>query len=409
MSRTKTILAILLAAIAAGSIAVPVAGAVESEWRIESDLLSELEPDEEELSLSSESFGLSIPELGVDTVCEKGSGSGEIFSGGAAELKVSFSECAVSELPSCEVSEPVSFEAKTELIEPNAEFYEQLLPLKGKSFGTMEFTGEICVLNELSLEITGAVAGTLSGEAEVQQTLQLSEAISNEANADLKAESEAELALLAGEEEAFLSGEIDAKLSGPNESEAWQRLGGKLKLCKNNNLIRCPANEHYPANTRIKATNQVEVSFNLGTAQTRCKESWLEGETTVKEGAQLTGILDTTVFTNCTNESCTVSFKLITEHSYPFYFFHVVGARHMQIKLEELRFSCGAKTCVYRVAMDPTVINGPPATLQFGTTPYSMIKMSGSDANCSAIGSMQGFNGELKYKIDAPNPVYVRT
>jgi len=411
MLRSKT-LAALLAVLAVGMICAPVAQGVDSEWLIENRSLSELKLEKEELSLSSKALTLSVPKLATTILCKENAGSGGILSNGTAQFKLTLGECEVVKIPTCELIEPVGFNAKSELIEPGGEFYEKFVPLEGTSFGTLKFTGEECALPE-SMSIKGAVAATMTAGMKVEHTLEFSKEISEKANAALKAETQPELSLLAGAHTASVAAAVLAALSGASEGEAWEQAGGRVKLCKNNTGNRCPAMENYPAKTPIKAKSEVEILFTMGALQTRCSESWLEGATDVSDGPRLTGTLNTTVFANCTNTSCTVSFPLITTSPYPFYFhLNMQGAPNFVARIEELRFSCGATTCLYRTTINVPVVNGAPATFAAPAGGLAMIRLAGSDGNCAEGGTWVGFSGgataAAKYKFEKPNPVYVR-
>ncbi len=399
-------------AIVALSAATASAAAIESEWMIEGETLSEMEASEESISLSGGPLSIIVP--GKWTVeCKKASNSDAIFKGGTDKLVISLTECSVLSLPACKVSEPVVLEAKATLIQVGESRYYKVEPLSAeKPFGTLTIKGAECTLPEKS-EVKGSVAAEPSLEAQVKQPLTFSEAISKAANEGLKAESEAELELKVGSLSAKLSGELTMALSGANSGLEWTDTGF-TRLCTTR-VPMCMGGQIIGKGTTIKAETEAATKFKYekmnNPVSATCTTSKLEGLTSTSGGAPLVGLFTTVAFT-C-NGGCTVGMKAATMPLVVSFVAEANGDGSVALRgtggFAEFEVVCNGITCVYgRRALSFLFIGGMPGKLLHGLVGMPLTSRTGSSGECSANATWEGSTAvDIKYKFTTPGTMFL--
>ncbi len=399
-------------AIVALSAATASAAAIESEWMIEGETLSELEASEESISLSGGPISIIVP--GKWTVeCKKASNSDAIFKGGTDKLVISLTECSVLTLPACKVSEPVALEAKATLIQVGESRYYKVEPLSAeKPFGTLTIKGAECTLPEKS-EVKGSVAAEPSLEAQVKQPLTFSEAISKAANEGLKAESEAELELKVGSLSAKLSGELTMALSGANSGLQWGDYPF-TRLCTAQ-VPMCTGGQIIPKATTIKGETEAATKFkyekNGSPVSAKCSSVKFEGITGTSGGAPLVGTFTTAALT------CEGGCTAVVEAGIMPLVFRIwatqngdgrIGMWGTGSPLVEFKIVCNAITCVYASSgLLYKVKGGMPAKFSRPIVTQLTLRV-GISEGCSDTGTWEGSTAaETKFKFTAPGTMYV--
>jgi len=411
--RFKAIVVCLLGVLAISAFTAGSAWALESEWWVKNKALSGLSPSEEEISLTDLPVSLAVPSLEATIECKKSKSSGKIIKGGTNEITLSLSECKVTTMKTCKVSEPVTLKAKTEMIAANGTLYDKAVPLeKEKPFGNITITG--CALPEKNA-LEGAVAAKPPLDPGTSQVLKFSEAITKTVNTELKEAKAAELELKFGTSTAYLTTELSAKLSGKNAGAEWQNPVFTL-LCEQlpaAGTSTCPALQYWPKATVIEAKNQatIELNFNLGVIETTCATSNFTGKTTMDGGPGLGGEATSLTFSGCTNK-CTITttgkpaFAFVT-------FIPRFGAGFLDIfEPFDFEFKCGLVECTYMLTelRFGSVLGGEQPTFFSGGN-LPLLRLFGEEAGCALQGTLKGVGksdaGEFRYEVEAPLPLYL--
>lgn len=154
----------------------------------------------------------TVGKFNVEFYCGASTTSGSVTAGGGGTTTISLSGCTVFEPEPCEVS-PITLQAKTELINVGGTTYEKFVPAKGSWFGTFEFKGSKCALNEVETGIAGSFAGLPpQSERAVNRKLSLSGAINKAAGLEVKL----------GSSTAILAGNITEHLSSAPAGSSWR-------------------------------------------------------------------------------------------------------------------------------------------------------------------------------------------
>jgi hypothetical protein len=399
----KAFLASALSVLVMGAAAVS-AQAVESEWMIGGEPLSELElEEEEELALSGTPLSLSVPSLKVVIKCNEVGGSGAILKDGIEEFAASLTECettnAGKKLSSCKPFEPVVVNGKTELIEAGEALYAKVLPPKeGGPLTTISF-GELCALGE-EVQVKGSVAAEVDLAPSEEQVLTFSEAISNSVNEALEKEAQASLSLTFGaSKKAFLNGDLSSKLSGASTGLEFQNAV-RTRLCEER-VQTCPAEKTHESGVSIRMANEVPIKFLYNTFTVKCTKSELAGATSQFFRA-MSWKISTAFFSECaTGVACPVSAigqpyqAWLTRGGVFGDGFFAVGI-DFPLKVE---FKCENLKCVYEMyPWIAAITGGTPAKFSSGPMPMYRVKAA-SDGGCSENGTWEGEGGTTKYEM----------
>lgn len=408
MTSVRAVLASLLVVAAFGA-----ATAQASEWSIQGKTLAELKLKEEKISGSGGTTTFSVPSLSTTIKCLETKHSGKIFEGGGDEIVTTLSKCEVVKVPTCKVTEPVTIEAKTQIIAAAGVHYAVIEALKeGKPLTTISLTGAECAL-PLKNEVKGSVAASISLEEVKEEPLKFSEELSTKVNSALKAEGKAELKLTYGTKPASLSGEAKLSLSGAHAGELWQDVVPAL-LCKKNEPL-CEVGESYGIPTTLKLEVETATKFVFGALEPSCTASVFEG-TTTNAGPPLRGTFTTVNFTECVGGLCPVrviggtpfSFELFTNDN---------GNGSMTVNGNgggNITFEvvCGGLTCQYRTgaAFGFGLFGGAGATPAriFRAAPVNLTLVAG--AGCAGTAKWEGVaatGGAIRYNFALPNPMYM--
>jgi hypothetical protein len=401
MSSIRTTKACLIAILAICAVVTATAQAVESEWLIDPETLTEREIKEEEVLLSGNAITLSVPGKKATIKCESAEGSGKIFKGGADEIIVELKKCKLLE-SSCTVSETLKIEAKSQPIPVGSTYYEQVEPLtEGKPLATFTVKGEKCPLSEKS-ELIGKVAAKTLLELSKEPPLKFSEALTKEINATLGSEEVPELALKVGSEVAYLSGELFKKLSG-GQSGAFSERVRFTKLCKVAPGAQNSCTTNWGTGTTVRAEKEVSMKFKEGLYNVTCTTSKLEGQLSSAAAPPAAALMFTVEYLNCTSEagkSCKVEALQKPWQT----LFNTSGGGNGEVVVSpiEVEIECDAVKCLYGGRMIANATGG--ATPTTTSPPVNLTRRTGSGMTCKQFGTLEGVGGTgaVKYKFTLP-------
>jgi hypothetical protein len=293
---------IALTMVVLGLLAAANAQASTTEWAVQGNTFEALSIEKETISLGSGPLTLSVPAKELVLECPTVEGTGTVKKGGTDEVTLTLSKCTVVKL-SCKVVGSISLKFKSEGLAGG--IYDNLEGLTEKTFGTIKFEeGTGCPV-ALSNNLKGNVAAEAKTELESsKRKLIFSKAISEAANAALKAEKKSELSLLFGESAATLSGELFEKMTGAKAEQPLFR-SYKSKLCEAEAADCAPTQTYQPTQV-IKAKSLVANAFKFGGNTITCNEMTMDGEITNNNTYAVTGKFPTVAFTGCT-ATCVVS------------------------------------------------------------------------------------------------------
>jgi hypothetical protein len=376
--------------------------ATEAEWLVGAQTLAERELKEEEVSFDGGPITLSVPSFSLTIECKKVGGTGAILEGGTDELPILLSSCSAGS-SGCTVSEPVTLEAESELVVATNLAYQELRPAgKGELLATIAFEGVKCTLPE-EVNITGEVAGLDSLESHVSQPLTFSKEITEVENEESESE---KLELQFAGKAAYLSGSIKLHAVGGLTGEAMT-LVPESKLCEVLNAGTCPGGKNYLVNSAVKLENEVNMKFNYNKGTVVCGSSKLEGHTLADSGAPVPGRFTVANVTSC--GACTVS-SLGRPYFIGMYRRNFTGDGFIDVSRVELKIVCPAITCVFVAMPFQLAVEGHLTAPKAKKSAFTMSRVvDGSAAGCDTTATWEGEGGggDIKYKILAPNPLFL--
>lgn len=170
MANYKTVIIILFATLSMGTVLS--ASASGMVFLVEG---MEVLSGEEFAELSANSGNAVFKSSGanIEVTCNATTDTGKIKSGGASAATITFKTCTVSK-PSatCQVTEPITIEAKDQLVTESDRPLDEFKPNSGTTFATVHFTN--CSLEEIQVEGTARAlvegSGTVTGELNFTST-----------------------------------------------------------------------------------------------------------------------------------------------------------------------------------------------------------------------------------------------
>jgi hypothetical protein len=387
--------------------------AVQSEWMVEGETLSELKLSEEEITLVSKPVSLLVPSIELTIECKKVEGEGEITQEGGEEFEAKLTECAAVGSEACKV-EPMVVGVKTELIYAGGSFYDAIRSSKkGVPLTKVIITGEKCSLPKEST-VKGSYAAEVSQEEEEEPPLAFSKGISEAVNEALKSEGKTKLSLTFGEKSAvaYFTGAIVPPVNVAPRP-AYRRVPF-TRLCKRDDLPRCRDPWIYPKGTLVKSENEEETRmiFGWGNAQTWevvCSTSIFEFEIKSSGGSPLLATSPILGIRFACQFGCGVVAK---DMPYAVEVIATSGGGEVIVKNPRLELSCFLgeenKKCVYGAKEMTFAVTGSAvvkAKMKLALVNLQKIN-EGSDALCTqaAVWEQEEFAGELVYEITEPDP-----
>lgn len=388
-------LSILLVLLGTASIA-------QAEWLDKGETFEEAGVKEEGITGSGGVFKFKVAALNVTYKCSKASSTGKVAQGGTDKETLKFTECKVFdskevELKACSIVEPVTFEAKTELVEVEGVVYDKFTPSNEKSFGTIKFKSEECALGS-EVVVSGSTAAQLKEEELVEQPFVFSE----------KASSATKTSLLFGKSTAIVEGTLNQALSEGQKGNEWQGTVVTTALCRTNALMTCAAPEIFARFSAIESalegTSKAVLKLTGTALEPQCSKSILNSESLTKRAQPV--LLKVLNFTleEC-NEACTASETTIgpaasalraIQGEFP--------NGNLTFAKTKIKLVCGGlvpRTCVYeQTNLVEKMLGGANAKIKVNEAEIS--RTSGMEAVCGSSAKWTG-----NYLVSAVAPLYV--
>jgi hypothetical protein len=378
------------------------ASLAQAEWLAKGETFEEAGVKEEGITGSGGAFKFTVATLSVTYKCNKVSSTGKVIQGGTDKETLKFTECKVFnskevELKACPIVEPITFEAKTELVEVEGIVYDKFTPANEKSFGTIKFKSEECSIGT-EVVVSGSTAAQLKEEELIEQPFTFSE----------KATSATKTGLLFGKNAATIEGTLTQALSETKKGTEWQGAVVTTALCRTNALMTCAGAEIFArfsaVESALEGAGKAVLKLVGTTLQPECNKSILNSETLTKRAQPV--LLKVLNFTleEC-NEACTVTESTIGPAA------SAVRAIQGEFPNGNLTFAkikiklvCGGlvpRTCVYeQTNLVEKMLGGMNAKIKVNEA--EITRTSGMAAVCGSEAKWTG-----NYLVSAVAPLYV--